>query len=122
MGIIEKREKLREQIVKKAREWAKSLPLTATVILIGSYARGDFNLWSDVDILLISNDFKGNPVERLKCIDAPPGFQVIPITLKEFERLVERKNQLAVEAINSGIVLRSELKLNCIISFQKPQV
>ena len=122
MGIIEKREELREQIVKKAHEWAKSLPLSATVILIGSYARGDFNLWSDVDILLISNGLKGNPLNRLKSIDAPPGFQVIPMTLKEFERLVERKNQLALEAINSGIVLRSELKINSIISLSKTQV
>jgi Nucleotidyltransferase domain. len=33
--------------------------------MIGSYARGDFNRWSDVDLVVIS-DFKGNPLERLE--------------------------------------------------------
>ncbi len=29
------------------------------MILFGSYARGDFNLWSDVDVIIISDAFKG---------------------------------------------------------------
>lgn len=29
-----------------------------TLILFGSYARGDFNLWSDVDFIIISDYFK----------------------------------------------------------------
>ena len=29
-----------------------------TFILFGSYARGDFNLWSDIDIIVISDKFK----------------------------------------------------------------
>ncbi len=36
-----------------------------TVILYGSYVRGDFNLWSDVDIIIISDKFSGiPPLER----------------------------------------------------------
>lgn len=31
----------------------------ATILVFGSYARGDFNLWSDVDVIVISGAFEG---------------------------------------------------------------
>ena len=111
MEIVEERRKLRRKIIEKASNWAVKLPFKATVVLIGSYARGDFNLWSDVDVLLISESFKGGPVERLKALDVPSGFQVIPLTPKEFRRLLVKRNQLAMEAVKSGIILRDDLQL-----------
>lgn len=65
MDILEERRRLREDVIRIARDWACSLKFKATAILIGSYARGDFNLWSDIDILLIA-EFTGNPLDRLK--------------------------------------------------------
>ena len=91
----------------EARAWAQELAFPATVILIGSYARGDFNLWSDVDLLLIA-DLRGGPLERLRGLDFPAGFEVIPLTLSELLKLVERGDVLAVEALN-GIYLRDDL-------------
>ena len=109
MEVVKERRKLREEVVEAALKWARKIPFKVTAILTGSYARGDFNLWSDVDVLLISEDFKGGPVERLKSLDMPPKFQVIPITPREFQRLLNKKNPLAVEAIKSGIILRNDL-------------
>lgn len=37
-----------------------------TVILFGSYARGDYNLASDFDLVVISDKIKGNPLERTR--------------------------------------------------------
>ena len=111
MGILEKRRKMRESVIRKSLEWVSSLPFKLTAILIGSYARGDFNLWSDVDILLISREFKGNPVERLMSIDFPAGFQVIPLTEKEFKILLKRRESLILEAKEKGVILRDDLKL-----------
>lgn len=111
MEIIKKRKKMKKQVIRKASNWAKGLPFRVTAILTGSYARGDFNLWSDVDILLISDDFKGTPVERLMLLDIPAGFQVIPLTLKEFKKLVKKENYLALDALKSGITLREDFKL-----------
>ena len=31
-----------------------------TAILFGSYAKGNFGEWSDIDIALVSDDFEGN--------------------------------------------------------------
>ena len=75
--------------------------------MTGSYARGDFNLWSDVDIVLIA-DFSGNPIERLKLVDEPSGFQVITLREEEFLRLLQRRNPIAVEAAQSGVMLRDD--------------
>jgi hypothetical protein len=111
MEVIRERKRLREQAIRKASSWAKGLAFKCSVILVGSYARGDFNLWSDVDILLVSKDFKKGPVDRLKALDIPSGFQVIPITPKELKRLLAKKDQLAIEAFSSGIVLRDDLRL-----------
>lgn len=108
MEVLRERRRVREEVIEKAGEWARGLPLKATVMLVGSYARGDFNLWSDVDVIVIA-EFSNRPVERLKNMDFPPGFEVIPLTPEEFTRLVEKKNPLAVEALNTGIVLRDDL-------------
>jgi len=101
---------LREEVLEKARRWANSLPFRATVILVGSYARGDFNLWSDVDLIVISDGLRGRPLSRLKKLDVQQGFQVIPLTSSEFERLVKKKDLLAIEALKRGIILRDDLR------------
>jgi predicted nucleotidyltransferase len=111
MEVIEERRKLIKKVIKMASEWIMKLPFKATAILIGSYARGDFNLWSDIDILLLSEDFKARPIDRLNALDIPPGFQVIPLTLKEFEKLLIKKNPMAIEAVNSGVILKDDFKL-----------
>lgn len=111
MEAIKKRRRMREQAIREALSWAESLPFKVTAILVGSYARGDFNLWSDVDVILISEEFKGGPIERLKALDIPQGFQVIPLTPREFERLLARGDVLAAEAVKQGIILRNDLNL-----------
>lgn len=111
MEIIEERKRFRQHVLEKVSRWARGLSFRASVILVGSYARGDFNLWSDIDILVISPSFKGSPVERLKALDILPGSEVVPLTPEEFERLVERGDPLAMEALDQGVVLRDDLKL-----------
>jgi len=99
---------MRSKVLKEVKEWARSLPFKSTVILVGSYARGDFNLWSDIDVVVIAG-FKGNPVERLRGIEHPPGFEVIPLTPEEFAVLLSKRNPLTLEALERGVVLRDDL-------------
>lgn len=49
---LKERKRLKDKVVAKAREWALRILFRATAILIDSYASGDFNLWSDIDIIL----------------------------------------------------------------------
>jgi len=109
MEIVEKRRLKRAEIIEEARRWASVIPFQATVVLVGSYARGDFNLWSDVDIVLLSDEFSGTPIKRLERVDAPPGFQVIPLTTRDLYRLLRRRDVLGLEIIRHGVILRDDL-------------
>lgn len=111
MEAVKRRRRKREEVIKEARRWARSIRFKSSAILIGSYARGDFNLWSDVDLLLISDSFTDNPLERLKKVDAPPGFQVIPLNTRELEKLWEKGDRLVREAAEHGVFLRDDLEL-----------
>lgn len=112
MEVIKARKSMIERVVSEAKEWAKSLPIRCSAYLIGSYARGDFNLWSDVDILLVSADLFGNPIERLMKIEAPPNYEVLPLTTGEFRRMLQREDSLAKEALRRGVLLRDDLNLS----------
>lgn len=120
MEIVEERIKKRRRIIELAEKWAKKLEFKVTAILIGSFARGDFNLWSDVDILLVSDELRGRPIDRLKALDYPPGFEVIPVTKREFLKLMKKGNRLAMEASQYGIILRDDLKLSKILKQSVP--
>ncbi|MCL4341838.1 MAG: nucleotidyltransferase domain-containing protein [Candidatus Thermoplasmatota archaeon] len=110
MGIIERRIKERNMVIDQSRNFAQHLPSNTSAFLVGSYARGDFNLWSDIDIVVISN-FVGNPLVRLKNIDFPPGFEIIPITPDEFWKMASKNNPLYMEIKKSGIMLRDDLEI-----------
>ena len=60
MEILKQRRRLREKVIEEAGRWARSLPIKATVVLIGSYARGDFNLWIDIDVI-VTSEFRETP-------------------------------------------------------------
>ncbi len=110
MEIIEKRRRIREEVIKEAKEWALKLKGKYSVAMIGSYARGDFNRWSDVDLVVIS-DFKGNPLERLKNFDLLPGYEIIALNFEEFERLKKRKDPIIKEIMDYKVILRDDCQL-----------
>lgn len=111
MEVIKRRERKRIEVIEAARKWVSNLNFRVSAILIGSYARGDFNLWSDVDILLISDTFKGNPLDRLKTLDPPAGFQIIPISMEEFKILLRKKDILVEQALKRGVILRDDFQI-----------
>ena len=93
--VIAKRE--RERVIESAKTYINSLKGLYSAFLIGSYAKGDFNALSDVDVLLVG-DFHGNPLERLLKLDFPPGFEVIPLTEEEFNRALKKNNLIIYDA------------------------
>jgi predicted nucleotidyltransferase len=108
LEVVERRLRRWREVIEEAKEFARSLEGPVSAILVGSYARGDFNAWSDVDILLIGK-FEGRPPERLERVRAPPGFEVIPLTPEEAVRAAEKGNPLLIEAAERGMVLRDDL-------------
>ena len=110
MEIIEKRKRQRVEMIEQVTEFAKELNLKCTVLLIGSYARGDFNLWSDVDLLIIG-EFKGTPVERLKNFDLPEGYEAILLTSDELNSKRGKNDRFIKESFKNCVIVRDDLHL-----------
>jgi len=88
---------------------ARHLEGKATIILFGSYARGNYNLVSDFDIIVISDKLKGNPLERTRELymlnEEFLPVDIIAYTRKEFLKALENLSPSALDAMEYGKVL-----------------
>jgi len=104
----------RERLIALAREYgeavAQRLPVHA-VAVAGSVARGDFNVWSDVDVLVVSDALPHAPQERAALLAAGWPGRVEPhgYTVAELRRALERGDRFARDAVEHGLLLRGEL-------------
>jgi hypothetical protein len=80
-----------------------------SIILYGSMAKGTYGVGSDVDLLIISDKFPHNFLDRLKLLNeinpttAP--IEALGYTTKEFEEMLRKKNPTAFDALEEGIIL-----------------
>lgn len=116
MGVVEERKRMRKAAVEaavEAVELVEKIVGPVSAALIGSYARGDFNQWSDVDLLVVSPRFAPNPLNRFDqvadVLKKFPSLEIIPLTLREFERQRRLKTPLAEETMWTGVVIKDAL-------------
>ncbi len=100
--------------IERARVWAAELPSdlnVVAVVVVGSVARGDFNRWSDLDVLVIAEALPATGRERLELLhrDAPPGLQPVSWTSADLAGRRRRGDPMAVEATTVGVVVRGSL-------------
>ncbi len=115
MEILKERREEQQRRIKLAKEFidqvAKKLgPITA--VIIGSTSRGDFNKWSDIDVIIISENLPENPLKRFDKLTPHirPGIEPIPLKPADATRLARKKAPVTKEIIN-GIILRDDLKI-----------
>ena len=109
--VLAVRRRERRRLIGLARAHVRRLSDRITVAaaaVAGSVARGDFNVWSDVDVVVVSDDLPARVPDRgaVLAADAPPGVQVVGYTREEFRRAVARGDPLAVSAVREGVILR----------------
>lgn len=110
---LDQRRRERERLLGLARDYMERLsrrfPIAAAAV-VGSVARGDFNVWSDVDILVVAERLPERAPDRgsLLVADAPGGVQPVGFTPEEFERAWSKRNALVREATEHGVVLIGE--------------
>jgi len=108
--ILAERARERERLLELARGYVRRLaerqPVLAAAV-VGSVARGDFNVWSDVDVVVVAESLPARAPERslLLAADAPGGVQPIGFTPQELAEARRRGNLLAEEVLTSGVVL-----------------
>lgn len=98
--------KLARRYVHKLRRRLGSL----SAFVYGSFARGDFNAGSDIDIVVVSDSLPGNVFKRLDLLykDVSGGIEPKGYTKGEFLKLVTSNNPLTRDVIEHGICLRDE--------------
>ena len=110
VSAVARRRAERTRLIEVVAEWARALadrlPDFRAAVVIGSVARGDFNQWSDTDVLVVAEQLPGEWRERDAAIGStPPGVQVIAWTSAEFGKRLQRGDPIAVEAVGAGVVV-----------------
>lgn len=100
----------RERLIALAREYVEALSRRieiAAAIVAGSVARGDFNVWSDVDVIVVAERLPPRVPDRMALLlaDAPGGVQPVGFTPSELERARSRGNPLVLDADQHGVVI-----------------
>lgn len=114
--LLREREEERARAIERARAVAEELRKRlgrATIVLHGSYSRGDFNLWSDVDMLIVSERFEGvHPLKRLDLVleTLPPRFEAICLSPSEARAQLEKPWWR--EALKSAVFLVDDYGLS----------
>lgn len=104
----------RERLIGLARDYverlSRELPLVAAVVG-GSVARGDFNVWSDVDVVVVSDALPASARDRAALLGSGSvaGIEPHGYTTAEFRRALDRKDRLASEASDRGVPLTGKL-------------
>ena len=123
--VLEGRRRERARLIEAARSHVirlkGTLPLIAAAV-VGSVARGDFNAWSDVDVVVVAESLPERIPDRsgLLATDAPGGVQTVGFTVEEFELAWRKGNPLAREATDAGVVLMGEAFLRTPRSGRSP--
>ncbi|MGH8899516.1 MAG: nucleotidyltransferase domain-containing protein [Egibacteraceae bacterium] len=87
------------------RQLDPALGVRAAVVF-GSVARGDFNHWSDIDVLVIAERLPERPLDRFAVLPEPPDdVQPVVWTPPEWHQELARSNPIAVEAASDGVWL-----------------
>ncbi len=114
--IVEERLKARENAIQEAKTFAICIAKKLgkiTAILFGSYARGDFNEWSDIDVLILAENLPQNPIKRLdliqNCLEKTPRIEPLIITISEFTKM-KNKNPAIIDALKNGVILINNLE------------
>lgn len=114
--VLEERRAERERRIAKAREFAEKAARELgpiTVWVYGSVARGDFNLWSDVDVFLVAKNLPGHPLDRFALLFrwAPPGVEPRGFTLEEFQAALAKGDAQLISSLGERVLIRDELGL-----------
>lgn len=76
------------------------------VIVFGSYARGDYDQYSDLDIIIVC-DTQLPFVERFRefhqLFELPMAIELLVYTPQEFEKMVKRENPFITPVLEYGI-------------------
>ncbi len=113
-AIVARRRAERAGAIDVARRYVEDLAGQLDVVagvVFGSFARGDFNSWSDIDVLVVSDDLPVGARARIDCLwrARPGGLEPVGWTTAELLERVRRRDPIAVEAGSVGVCVKGRL-------------
>jgi len=116
LEVLKKRERQQAKWLEMARAYAVRLRERVggvTAIVYGSVARGDFNLGSDVDVLIVAERLPDHPLARMDLLYShvegplePKGY-----TLTEFQTIRAKGRPFLTTVLREGVVVTDDLGL-----------
>lgn len=108
-SLVDRRRAQRAELLGRAHGYLARLSPALevrAVVVFGSVARGDHNVWSDVDVLVIADRLGAHPLRRYDQLPPAP-LKVSPVawTRAEWRDQLRRRNPIAVEARSDGVWL-----------------
>ena len=109
--VLAQRRREQQELLARACDYVERLsrrvPVAAAAV-VGSVARGDFNVWSDVDVVVVVEDLPARAPDRAAMLieDTPAGVQPVGFTPAELAAARARGNPLVREADEAGVILR----------------
>ena len=97
-----------KKVINFKKELGKDIKVDK-MLLFGSFARGDYRRWSDIDLLIVSKDFRNikkvkRPVKLYDYWTYKYPVDFLCYTPEEFKRLSKRIT-IVREAVKEGIVI-----------------
>ncbi|MEA3345738.1 MAG: nucleotidyltransferase domain-containing protein [Chloroflexota bacterium] len=116
LEILQRRKEQRDKRLDMARAYAEELRKRlgkVTAIVHGSVARGDFNLGSDVDVLIVAQELPDHYLARIdllySCLEGP--LEPKGYTLTEFQTLRGKGHPFLTTVLREGVAVTDDLGL-----------
>lgn len=108
-AVLERRWVEQRALVSRAERFAGALDVdldVSAVVVFGSVARGDFNLWSDVDVLVVVAQADDDTVDRVRSAGRDVGL-IAPVvwTPAQLRAQLRRRDPIAIESTERGVWL-----------------
>jgi uncharacterized protein len=108
-AVLERRRSEQRALVWRAERFAGALDAdldVSAVVVFGSVARGDFNLWSDVDVLVVVAQADDDTVDRVRSAGRDVGL-IAPVvwTPAQLWAQLRRRDPIAIESTERGVWL-----------------
>jgi len=120
-SVLQHRKVQQAELIALGRQFAdraKAELGEVTAWIYGSVARGDFNVWSDVDVLLVAARLPEDPLERFRLLIhlAPPGVEPKGYTEAEFRKFLQQRKAQVLAMLQPRILLIDDLHLEAQVS------
>lgn len=107
--VIERRQAERRELIDRVAQWSRQLDPglgVMAVVVFGSVARGDFNVWSDIDVLVVAEHLPERSLDRWDVLaPLPPLVQPVVWTPGEYAAEHRRANPIVAESVELGVWL-----------------